>query len=250
MIVKFFWEKRNIPDQATHKVDNKDYAIKIIKPDSDMDTLEELRREVKNLSQLSHKNVVRYFNSWIETARLPDSKRYLTEEDQSLLEEVSALSQLGYFRSESELKNERGKDEYEVPYLLIQMELCDKRTLRTAIDDNLYKDETKLSKYLTEICEGLAHIHRHNIVHRDIKPENIFLTADDVIKIGDFGLSKQIALVTPEQENSLNHVPGYELAFGSLTGAVGSPFYTAPELYKKNTFNIKADIYSLGASVG
>jgi serine/threonine protein kinase len=90
MIVKFFWdEKRNIPDQATHKVDNKDYAIKIIKPDSDMDTLEELRREVKNLSQLSHKNVVRYFNSWIETARLPDSQRYLTEDQVSANQTVS-----------------------------------------------------------------------------------------------------------------------------------------------------------------
>jgi serine/threonine protein kinase len=93
MIVKFFWdEKRNIPDQATHKVDNKDYAIKIIKPDSDMDTLEELRREVKNLSQLSHKNVVRYFNSWIETARLPDSQRYLTEEDRVSANQTVSLS--------------------------------------------------------------------------------------------------------------------------------------------------------------
>ena len=57
--------------QAQHKLDNNVYAIKIIKFDSDIDDLTETEREVKNLSQLYHKNIVRYYNSWIEIARLP-----------------------------------------------------------------------------------------------------------------------------------------------------------------------------------
>lgn len=80
-------------------------------------------------------------------------------------------------------------------FLHIQMELCANKTLRTLIDQGLYKEEHKIVKYFTEICEGLSYIHKKNIVHRDLKPENIFLTTNDVIKIGDFGLSKQIAVI-------------------------------------------------------
>ena len=44
-------------------------------------------------------------------------------------------------------------------YLYIQMEFCEKSTLRTAIDQGLYKDDRRVWRYLREIVEGLAHIH-------------------------------------------------------------------------------------------
>lgn len=49
--------------------------------------------------------------------------------------------------------------------------------------------------FFCQILMGLDHIHSRNVVHRDLKSENIFLTGlkGDVLKIGDFGISKVLA---------------------------------------------------------
>ena len=45
--------------------------------------------------------------------------------------------------------------------------------------------------WLIQICFGLQFIHKKNILHRDLKTQNIFLTSQNLIKIGDFGISKE-----------------------------------------------------------
>lgn len=73
--------------------------------------------------------------------------------------------------------------------MFIQMEFCEKSTLRTAIDNGLYEDEERVWRLFREIVEGLAHIHQQGMIHRDLKPVNIFLDSNDHVKIGDFGLA-------------------------------------------------------------
>jgi len=36
----------------------------------------------------------------------------------------------------------------------------------------------------------MKHIHAKKILHRDLKAQNIFLTRDNKVKLGDFGISK------------------------------------------------------------
>ena len=39
-----------------------------------------------------------------------------------------------------------------------------------------------------QMLDAVAYIHRERLIHRDLKPANIFLAANDVLKVGDFGL--------------------------------------------------------------
>lgn len=74
-------------------------------------------------------------------------------------------------------------------FMYIQMEFCDKQTLRSAIDGDLFKDAQRVWRMFREVIEGLLHIHSQGMIHRDLKPVNIFLDRSDHVKIGDFGLA-------------------------------------------------------------
>lgn len=55
---------------------------------------------------------------------------------------------------------------YEVQIMYIQMEFCEKSTLRTAIDNDLFRCTERLWRLFREIIEGLAHIHSQGMIHR------------------------------------------------------------------------------------
>lgn len=77
----------------------------------------------------------------------------------------------------------------EIQYMYIQMEFCEKSTLRSAIDSGLCNDKERGWRLFREMIEGLGHIHQQGMIHRDLKPVNIFLDLNDHVKIGDFGLA-------------------------------------------------------------
>ena len=105
----------------------------------------------------------------------------------------------------------------------IVMEYCEKRSLRERNID-IPKNEIFL-----QIANGLNYIHNNHIIHRDIKPENIFVT-NNTIKIGDFGLSIKM-----------------EKKF-IKSGAAGTRSYSSPEIYNKQYYNHKTDMWSLGCT--
>jgi serine/threonine protein kinase len=81
------------------------------------------------------------------------------------------------------------------------MELLEGSTLRDALVDGPLPPRRTMT-YAAQIARGLAAAHDKGIVHRDLKPENVFVTADDRIKILDFGLARQdetgaVAMLTP-----------------------------------------------------
>ncbi|CAH1715772.1 unnamed protein product [Chironomus riparius] len=50
-------------------------------------------------------------------------------------------------------------------------------------------DEHRSAKYTYQVADALNYCHLNNVIHRDLKPENLLLTADDNVKLADFGWS-------------------------------------------------------------
>ena len=89
-----------------------------------------------------------------------------------------------------------------------------------------YRDIVQIGE---DICDALHDCSRLSIIHRDIKPDNIFVTEDNRFKLGDFGIARRI------QRDELN-----------ASQRVGSLGYMSPEVFHAQSYDIRADLYSLG----
>ena len=74
------------------------------------------------------------------------------------------------------------------------MEYADNGTLEGVIDARIRSgnplSEDEILNYFTQLCLAIKHCHDRKILHRDIKGDNIFLNSRNIIKLGDFGVSK------------------------------------------------------------
>ncbi|KRY41227.1 Membrane-associated tyrosine- and threonine-specific cdc2-inhibitory kinase wee-1.3 [Trichinella spiralis] len=113
--------------------------------------------------------------------------------------------------------------------LYIQTELCDE-TLSDYANKIHDVPELTVWYFLIDLLIALKHLHDNRFVHLDLKPENIFLTKDEICKVGDFGLLFNQKTMNPQ--NAMEGDSKY-LAVEALQGIIGP-------------FN---DIFSLGITI-
>jgi len=110
-------------------------------------------------------------------------------------------------------------------------ELFDRIIAKTQSEEGHFS-ERDAANLIWCILDGIRYCHDvQQIVHRDLKPENfLFLTEEEdaPIKIIDFGLSRH-----DDQD------------FGVMKTKVGTPYYVAPEVLKKE-YTKSCDIWSIG----
>ena len=111
----------------------------------------------------------------------------------------------------------------------ITMEMVEGRSLQTLLDGRQLFPLPRVMKLMEQVCSALDFAHQHNVVHRDIKPANLVLTADDTVKITDFGTAKILQFGTAQTA----HV-------------MGTPSYMSPEQVKGKPVDGRSDIFSLG----
>jgi len=72
----------------------------------------------------------------------------------------------------------------------ITMETGEVRSLQACSTGRQLFPLPRVMRLMEQVCSALDFAHQRNVVHRDIKPANLMLTADDTVKITDFGTAK------------------------------------------------------------
>lgn len=89
--------------------------------------------------------------------------------------------------------------------------------------------EDVIAYILHQILIGLVALHSKRQIHRDLKSDNLLFNYEGEIKLADFGFAIQLT------KDRLNR-----------KSIVGTPAWMAPELIKKEDYDEKVDIWSLG----
>jgi serine/threonine protein kinase len=99
---------------------------------------------------------------------------------------------------------------------------------------------TRAAKFFVQVCSALTEAHDTGIIHRDLKPENLMLITrrdgSEHAKVLDFGLAK-----LRERDDSAGITSGGQV--------VGTPYYMSPEQVRGEVLDVRADVYSLGATL-
>lgn len=88
--------------------------------------------------------------------------------------------------------------------------------------------EAVIVNWFAQLVLAVAYIHGKNVLHRDLKAQNVFLTRKNVVKLGDFGISKALA------DDPTANTP------------CGTPESMSPEICRGEPYGKKSDIWSLG----
>jgi uncharacterized RDD family membrane protein YckC len=128
-----------------------------------------------------------------------------------------------------------GSEEIEgVPVII--MEIAGSGTLKDRLKKGGPLPVKEAVDAILDIVAGLEAAIVGGVLHRDIKPSNCFVDPDGSVKIGDFGLS----VSTLARDDS----------FITATGVImGTPAYASPEQLRGDNLDVRADVYSVGATL-
>ena len=150
-------------------------------------------------------------------------QKYSSFEECLLLKEVKSLRKIKHLNVVKMIQLFRENN-----HLYLVFELLGSSLLKTIQTANQPFLENEIRFIISQILQGLNFIHRAGFFHRDIKPDNL-LWSDDILKIADFGLAREIRSRPP------------------YTEYVSTRWYRAPEILLRNEFyNSPVDIWAVG----
>jgi hypothetical protein len=119
---------------------------------------------------------------------------------------------------------------------VITMEIAGSGTLRDRLKKRGPFPVIEAVDAVLDVISGLESAYAVGVLHRDIKPSNCFIGPDGSVKVGDFGLSV----------STLAKTDSFVTAHGKI---MGTPAYASPEQLRGDNLDVRADIYSVGATL-
>lgn len=113
----------------------------------------------------------------------------------------------------------------------IVMEYVEGTDLKTLLRKRDSMDIPEAVAIMIQIGQGVGYAHRAGLVHCDLKPQNILVSPDGRVKITDFGISRALASIAPDERSDV---------------VWGSPKYFAPEQAAGTAPSPASDVYALG----
>lgn len=105
--------------------------------------------------------------------------------------------------------------------------------LSALVDSKIKFTLPEIKCLMHQVLTGINFLHSNNIIHRDIKSPNILLNNEGQVKIGDFGLAREI-----------NQNPHIQKVY---TNQVVTLWYRAPELILGEiSYGMNIDMWSVG----
>lgn len=126
---------------------------------------------------------------------------------------------------------------------VLVMELVDGPTLADRIRTGPLPVEEAL-RIARQMADALEYAHERGIIHRDLKPANIKVTADDAVKVLDFGLAKAVEGEAAFADSSTS--PTITRMATEAGILLGTAAYMPPEQAKGKQVDRRADIWSFG----
>ncbi|XP_067941953.1 serine/threonine-protein kinase Nek5-like [Watersipora subatra] len=113
--------------------------------------------------------------------------------------------------------------------ICIVMEYCELGDLCKRVMEGNKLSDVEVWNYFIQICKGLQYIHGCKVVHRDLTAKNIFISKDNTLRLGDFGLAK--AYTGPTMKSRAQ---------------IGAIEFNAPEMLEDMPFTDKCDVWAAG----
>ncbi len=119
---------------------------------------------------------------------------------------------------------------------VITMEIAGSGTLKDQLKTRGPLPVTEAVDAVLNVISGLESALARGVLHRDVKPSNCFVSPGGSVKVGDFGLSV----------STLARHDTFVTAHGKI---MGTPAYASPEQLRGDALDLRADIYSVGATL-
>ena len=119
---------------------------------------------------------------------------------------------------------------------VITMEIAAGGTLKDELDKHGPLPVGQAVDAILDVIAGLQAAGEVGVLHRDIKPSNCFVMPDGSVKIGDYGLS-------------ISSLRRDDIDLTASGRIMGTPAYASPEQLRGDDLDLRADIYSVGATL-